>query len=1093
MSTVLKQVLVFAICCLLSAPLRAQTIQGVISGRLVNSLTGRPMSGASVTFTSSGSATSGSSLTDSGGYYALPLLSPGTYRVRATAADYQAQEVQELELAVASRIDLSFRLRPLSDVWEAGQTNSVFLPGSRTIVTFFGPDVDATKTGSFEANKGRLSPLETTVSEVIRASDIADLPLAGRDAYTMLVTQPGVTSDGATARGLGLAANGQRPSASNFLLDGLENNNYLTTGPLVPVAPQAIQEYRVSTNNYSAEYGRTSGFVANAITRSGANQFHGTAYYYLKNESLDANGFQENRLGVKRSPHKEVQAGFWLGGPLRRDRLFFSSAFEYFRSRGQQDPQKFTLPNVPALSPFLGQGRQSTGLLNTYAPPSVSGTLTTGTATIAPPVSIHRKLAIERLDWNPGSKDRINGSLLLSRADRPDFIWTPYPDFVSGLNQNNWRLGGSEVHTFSPKLINEARLGFSNDDLHWDRPHPEIPTLAVSDGTVLPGSPAFYAYKNVNKSLEVLDNVTWSTGAHRVTMGAGALLRSSDGYQTAGRDGQYLFTNVLTFALDRPTQVRAAIDRATVGTGSLAQPDSNRQYRYQQYFAFAQDTFRVSRRLTVNYGLRYELFGAPRNTGTVKDSLVVLGAGNDLASELTTAHLQNATSGGQRLFGTDTHDVAVRAGASYDLFGTGRTLLRASYGVFYDRPYDNLWQNVRNNDFSLPLLSLTASSTQYLGPVTTVLNTFAGKTLNANFPSASLIDPNLKNGRVQSYFAGVQQRFTSHTILEINAQGAYGRNLITTDIINRDFSTADPASTTGRYNSSLPDIAYRSGQGFSNYNALTAAFRHQSGRGTLHIAYTWSHAIDNQSDALTGDFFNLTFASIQTSPGSNGRAAFSRQFDPQSDRGNADFDQRHNLVAFYAWNVPGPHLTGFSGADRVLGLFGRDWLVSGIAAVRSGMPVNLRALTDTAGKGQGFILNNRPNMINAVNPLLSRTVATAGGERLLFASSFGNPAPSTLGNVGRNALTGPGFYNLDLALARSFVLGGRSESARLQFRADVFNLLNHANLGNPDTLLSSPNFGIAQYGRSGTASGFPAVGPLVETARQVQLSIQLRF
>ncbi len=205
--------------------------------------------------------------------------------------------------------DLSFRLRPLSDVWESGQTNSVFLPGSRTIVTFFGPDVDASRTGSFEANKGRRTPLETTVSSVIRASDIADLPLAGRDVYTLLVTQPGVTSDGATTRGLGLAVNGQRPSASNFLLDGLENNNYLITGPLVTVAPQAIQEYRISTNNFSAEYGRTSGYLANAITRSGANRFHGTAYLFLKNEILNANGFQANLAGQARTPYQGIPTG----------------------------------------------------------------------------------------------------------------------------------------------------------------------------------------------------------------------------------------------------------------------------------------------------------------------------------------------------------------------------------------------------------------------------------------------------------------------------------------------------------------------------------------------------------------------------------------------------------------------------------------------------------------------------------------------------------------------------------------------------------------------------------------------------------------
>ena len=154
------------------------------------------------------------------------------------------------------------------------------------------------------------------MSEVIDSGEIENLPLQGRDVYTLLVTQPGVTSDSATGRGLGISVDGQRPSSSNFLLDGLSNNNYLITGPLVTVAPEAIQEYRISTNNFSAEYGRTSGFLANAITRSGAEQFHGVAYFYLKNEALDANAFQQNLIGAPRPIDKELQPGFVVGGPI---------------------------------------------------------------------------------------------------------------------------------------------------------------------------------------------------------------------------------------------------------------------------------------------------------------------------------------------------------------------------------------------------------------------------------------------------------------------------------------------------------------------------------------------------------------------------------------------------------------------------------------------------------------------------------------------------------------------------------------------------------------------------------------------------------
>jgi hypothetical protein len=1042
-----------------AASVWAQTTQGVISGRLVNSVTGRPIATANISFASDTSTSAGSSNSDADGYYALPLLSPGTYRVRATAMGFQAQEVQELELTVASRIDLSFRLRPLSDVWELGQSNSVFLPGSKTIVTFFGPDVDTSRTGSFEANQGRRVPLETTVSSVIRSSDIADLPLAGRDAYTMLVTQPGVSSDGATARGLGLAANGQRPSASNFLLDGLENNNYLLTGPLVTVAPQAIQEYRVSTNNYSAEYGRTSGYLANAITRSGANQFHGTAYLFLKNEVLNANGFQQNLAGQKRAPYKESQPGFWVGGPIRTDQLFFSSAYEHFRSRGEQAPQTFFLPNVPVFQQFAPVGRQSRTLLETYAAPAVGGTGVVGSVSIAPPVSVNRSLAIERMDFNPGTKDRVTGTFLLSRLGRPDFIWTPYKDFVSPLQQNTWRISGSHVHTFSPNLVNDARAAFSNDDLHWDRPHPEVPTLLSADGVALPGSPAFYAYKNVGKSVELLDNFTWTRGAHRIAIGGGALLRNLDGYLTAGRDGLYRFPGITNFILDRPTQFRAAITR-----GSPTQPRYDREYRYQQYSGFVQDTVRLTSRLTANVGLRYESFGAPSNVGAAKDTLVELGPGATLAARLTTAKLVTPTFGDQQLFGKDAGNMAVRAGASYDLFGTGTTLIRASYGIFYDRPFDNLWQNVRNNGFVVPQIGFASNVSNFLRPVSEVVASLG--TVNASFPSLTLMDPDLRNGRVHSYFAGIQHQFAQRLSLEVNALGSYGRRLITTDVVNREFST-----TANRYNNALPDISYRSGQGFSNYNALTGVVRYQASRGTLQVAYTWSHAIDNQSEPLAGDFFNLSFTSIAVTPPTSGRASFSRQFDPQADRGNADFDQRHNLVAMYSWNW-------------------RDWTLSGLAAVRSGLPYNLLGATDFAAAGQGYAINNRPDLLNTN---AETDIDVTGGRQLLKRTAFADAAPSALGNLGRNAFTGPGFYNFDVALGRSFRLPRLGESTWLRFRADAFNLLNHANLGTPDTALSSPNFGIAQYGRQGRASGFPALAPLTESARQFQMSVRVEF
>jgi hypothetical protein len=1061
----------------------SQTTQGLISGQVVNSVTGRPVAAASVTYSSSITDLAGSASTDASGYYYLPLLSPGFYRIGVMHESYQAQEVQELELSVAARLELDFRLRPLNDVWEAGEYKSVFLPGSKTIVTFYGPDVDPSKSGSFEAQKGRRAALESTVSEVIDSGEINNLPLEGRDVYTMLVTQPGVTSDAATGRGLGLSINGQRPSASNFLLDGVENNNYLITGPLTALAPEAIQEYRVSTNNFSAEYGRTSGFLANAISRSGSEQFHGAGYFYLKNDVLNANSFQENLRGAPRTPDKESEPGYVLGGPILRNRLFFSSALDYFRSRSQQDPTTFLFP-TPNLISFASPTSLARKLLTEFPAPVVTnGNLFAAPLTLAPPVALDRALAIERLDYNrPNGKDRIMGRVLINRLSEPDFIWSPYKDFISALHQYTDALGISYIRSFRASLTNEARFSYSVDNLHWDRPHPEIPSLVSGDGVTLPGSPAFYQYKNVNQSWELLDNVIWFRGRHLLTAGAGLLFRSSDGYLTAGQDGEYIFNNIALFASDLPSAFRAAIDRITLPT--VQQPNPNRSYSYKQIFLFAQDTYKLTSRLTLNFGLRYEYYGGPRSTGSVRDALVQLGSGSSLSQQLVGATLARPSGGDQQLFGADTKDFAPRVGASYDLFGTGRTLLRGAYGIFYDRPFDNLWQNLRNNDLTLPLLQLPFARTNYLAPIETELATFQGQSLTSNFPDLTLVNPGLLNGYAHSYFAGVQQRITDNLVVELNGLGSYGRRLITTDIINRDFSTL-----AGRYNQSLPDIAYRANQGFSDYNALTALARYRTSRGMVQASYTWSHTIDNQSDPLTGDFFNLNFTNIQSSGDSNGRSAFSVQFNPLADRGNSDFDQRHNLVLFSYWNLPAPF------ADSKAGSLFRNWTVAEMAAFRSGFPYTVIGTTNEI-PGQGFILNNRPNIINPGQAVLSNPIPVPGGVQLLNPAAFAEAAPSTLGNAGRNAFIGPGFYSLDLSVARSFGLRWLGEAGRLRVRADAFNVLNHANLGNPDALFTnppSPTFGIASFGRQGTQSGFPAVSPLNETPRQIQLSVKLEF
>ena len=1061
-------------------PAAAQTTQGLIAGDVRHARTGAPIAQATVAYVHQSTGNSGSAATDAAGGYFLPLLSPGVYRLRVTAPQFQAQEVQELELPVAGRLEVSFALRPLNDVWESGQYRSVFLPGSRTIVTFFGPDVDSSRSGTFEAVRGQRGALESTLSEVINPQLVRDLPLAGRDVYTMLATQPGVTADAGTARGLGLSAMGQRPSAANFLLDGLENNNYLVSGPLTAVAPEAIQEYRVSTNNFSAEYGRTAGFVANAVSKAGGNQFHGLGYFYLKNEALNANGFQENRAGLSRPPAKERQMGFQAGGPILRGRLFFSAAFEHLRSRGRQQEVTLRLP-TPDYTRFVFAGSPGSRLFQQFGTPAPSNGDFRIDLPFAPPVSIGRPLSILRVDYTPRSgRDRLMGRYSLGRVSRPDFIWSPYPDFVSGLNQDIDSGAVNYTRTLRPGLWNELKAGYSRDNLGWERARPEIPTLDVIDGNsrvIMPGSLAAYGYRNRSRTWELLDSLTWVRGRHLATFGGGLLWRSIDGYLSIGRDGYYQFgssisNGLIDFALGTPRQFLAAVD---LNPNPLRTPDFSREYRYRQYSFFAQDTYRLSRRLTLNFGLRYENFGAPRNTGAVKDAILIPGSGVTSEQRLLSGRFDLPSGGSQRLYAGDANDWAGRFGFSYDVTGRGRTLVRGAYGVFYDRPFDNLWQNVRANRVRVPAF-IPSGAVDFLEPVSQALGRYQRQAelavSGAQFPSATYFRPEIRTAYAQTYFYGVQHLVAEAWSVEINGAGSLGRKLLVTDTWNR--SLAAPYGY----------VAYRDSQGLSNYQGLTAIARYRGRRAQFQAAYTFSHAIDHQSEPLQGDFFNLSFTGLSGGGGRALRAAFLREGDLRRERGSSDFDQRHNLVFFSVWELPAAPGSRW---NVVL----RDWRVAQLAAFRSGFPFSLSAPSRPDPVTGELFFNNRPDVVNPGAVWLDPARDAPGGRLLLNRAAFGEPAGA--GNLGRNALRGPGLYNIDLSLARSFPLRWIGEAGRLTVRADAFNVFNHANLNAPDQDLTSGTFGVALFGRQGRDAGFPALTPFRETGRQIQLILRLEF
>jgi hypothetical protein len=1098
--------------------LYGQTTQGIISGRVFDQKTGRAIAGARIVARQQATGEIAETKSEADGFYALLRLSPGAYGIRVTAepplspVDYQPREGYELELFVAGRMELNIPLRLRSDTYSQSVYAGTYLPSTDAIVHTYAADLATTYSQPLAVLLGASGTLLSTLSYVVDPQQVQQLPLSGRDIYTMLVALPGITADNATARGLGLSVNGQRSSSSNFLLDGVENNDTLLSGPLTVIAPEAVEEYRVSTNNYSAEFGRTSGFVANAITRAGGNRPHGVAYGYLNDTALDANSYQHiaglntatgerGGAAVPRQRDTDVHAGFWLGGPLIKERLFGSAAYERFRSRGEGDLFAAQVPLADRVAQCY-PGSAAARLLAEFRPPVPLGLNAPGSgcdSVAVPfytraPVESDRHLALSRIDKvSATGSQRWLGRVAVSRFDQPDFAYySVYPGFSPALNIGSTGVALGHLWLPTATTNNELRLGFTNTSQGWDRPHPEAPDLLVLSAfnVSLPGSDAPYGFHYRSHSGEVSDVVTLVRGRHMVAAGGGLMVNRSDSSLTFHQDGLYVFSSLAAFAQDTPHELEIAAGRSgPSGQFDLSQsPDFSRTYATTQFYGFVQDNLKLTRSFGMNAGLRYESFGAPKSLGT-QDGYFQPGSGANIVDRLANGTMVY-DSQRRSLYQPDRNNWAGRLGIFYDVSGRGQTVLRAAYGIFYDRPFELLTLAARDNNFNLVGLIPPPS---YPRPQATIAP--GGIVVPLPYPGLVWIDRNLRTPYTESWFGGIQHQFTRELYFEATAQGALGRQLISTDVVNRAVDSS--GTNEGRLNPNIPeDISFRSNAASSSYTALTALARYKSRRGQTQAAYTWGHSLDNQSDPLQGTFGDLQFSRSSNVSRGQSQAAFSRQFQPGPDRASSDFDQRHNLVIYSIWDVSPALSAGW--AQWLLG----HWQAAGIAGFRSGFPftvidAGLPACPDSGGTpAPARLANARPSLLPGRSAYLAHPVPVSGGFQLLDPTAFCSPPNRVEGNLGRNSLIGPGFWNVDLSLAKSFRPGFLGESGSLQFRVDFFNAFNHANLSNPDALAyagQSSTFGQALLGRQGVQPSFPSAAPLDQLPRKVQLQLKVIF
>jgi hypothetical protein len=1095
-----------AIVCCFCAPLSwAQTSQATLQGQVTAQATGAPVAKALVIERNLQTNGQSYGYTNDQGIFFFAALQPGTYSVRVDAAGFQPEERSPVELPVASRIELNFSLQgggaaaaaPVTQPKPAAGTNA-----ANILSIMYGSDAAVPQALMVNLPIQATETLLGAISHLIDEREILDLPLSGRDVYTLLVLQPGVSSDNATARGLGFSVNGARVSSSNFLLDGVDNNDLTITGPSTLVSADAVKEYRMSTANFTAEYGRASGFVANAITRTGTNSFHGTVFEFFNHDRLNANTFAFNSQNELRPPFRHNQYGASLGGPLRRDRLFFFGNFEQERSSSQSVPLAVGVP-TPDLVDLLPAGSVAKQLLTRFPPPAgrpIPDNPLVAINTFVIPAVQTNSLALGRADYNSvDGRQHLSARYAFSQQTTEDFFFSVYP----GLNAPLSIRGQNFMANYTRELLNgtnELKFGLSRNSVGLFRPHPELPSifsfdsvLSVND-VLLPGMESSFDYASRNTSFNLVENFSRLHGRHALGMGVEFRLGLTDSLGTQFSNGQVLFLNGTDFFLGQhPYQEIIPVDEQT----GLTSPEKNywRYYRKAEWAAFLQDNFKMTRRLTLNLGLRWEYFGVPVPRNGTQDLNFVFGPGNSPQQRVASGTLQPG-----ELLHPDRNNFAPRAGFALDLLGDGKTVIRGGVGIFFDRVFNNIWLNLRNNTLqvqcfvqpptvenqtgcNIPIVqapfSLAIPASQGIPPINPAA---------VQYTTTAALDRNLATPYSETWFIGMQHELTPNLVVEVNQVGSLGRKLLIGDGINRPDSEARTgANPHGRSNPRFGDILYYSTQGVSRHIAIQTSLTRRWNRGAqFQISYTYARTKDEQSDPFIvpgittpGDLSSRLAASNLGES-----AALEVQYTPSISYGNSDFDQRHNLVVNFVAQLP-----RFKRFGWLLG----GWQAAGLVGVRSGFPFSVAINPPFTPGERGVSYGASFTGSSLSQAFLSKPVPVPGGLQLLDPTRFQAPPAGQLANIKRNSLFGPGFWNTDVGISRTFAVSRLGEGRQLEVRAEAFNLFNHTNLNNPDRFLNSDTFGVALFGRQGFGSALPSASPLNEQPRRIQFALKIHF
>ncbi|MGA2264338.1 MAG: TonB-dependent receptor, partial [Acidobacteriota bacterium] len=948
-----------------------------------------------------------------------------------------------------------------------------------------------------------------TIANVIGTKQILDLPTLTRNPYDLVAiagnASPGDPRD--STRGTGFAINGQRSASTNVLLDGSDNNDTFTASVGQQVPLDSVQEFSVVSSSFTAEYGRASGGVVNVATKSGTNEFHGSAYEFNRVSALASNGFDNNAQGIERGVFTRNQFGFSVGGPAIKDKLFFFNNTEWFRVRSMSTltalvpTSQLIAAAAPATQSFFSAfgtlkvqpngiiytKSMIPGLCNATGPCANLAGTTPVWATVNYPVPSdagggspqNQYQTVSRVDFNLSDKTTIYGRYALQSLNY--FVGTnansPYQGFDSGEDIFNNNMLLSVTHTFSARLVSQSKVVFNRlNDLQPLGDNPGTPSLYLAAANTtsqilgrdvalpgyLPYTPGsaipFGGPQNLG---QLYQDLSWVKGSHTLRFGGNYIYlrdnRAFGAYQEAVEQlGSNLKQGMDNFLNGQLSSFQAAVNpqgKYPGGTVTLpvGPPDFTRSNRYGDWAFYGQDSWRVKPRFTLNLGLRWEYFGVQHNKDPLKDSNFYLGSGTTLDQQVKNGQVllaPNSPVGG--LWAKDLNNFAPRIGFAWDLTGTGKTSLRGGYGISYERNFGNVTFNVIQNPPNYAVLQLGPADVGGSLPVTTNnAGPLAGSVGTKVLPIVSLraVDPNIRAAYAHFWSLALEHEIARGTVVSWEYTASKGVGLYAINRTNLPGSGDVNFGMTGfsYENPQYAVINYRTDNGFSTYHASVAEIRSQDlfHEGLqLSLNWTWSHAIDNLSTTFSEDANTFNLGLLDPS-------------NPSLDKGNADFDVRHRVALSGIWSIPyAKKRTGI--VNQVLD----GWNLAPIITARTGMPFSIFDCTNgyyacnrmiIANSGSLSLTGPRnptpipglPNQFSFID-LTSQSAGTganAYANPISGTADFG-PYPSNMS--GRNIFRAPGVWNVNLGLYKNFKL--KKEGLGLQFRAEAYNLFNHANL-----------------------------------------------